>query len=209
MADGYLQLGALLYYLLHLSHLCGTVLQLYAQYLATGLHHVHQLHHLVGQELLWQSCGGHLHASECLDHCWGYLYESWMAIVHHAKRKETVGIAALHLYQIAVLYAVDKLLGNHSCSHLGIVHVAQEAFGRVLSVGHVWRQHLSLFAKKQRTAAIGLKLADTLSVYHRVLVQPQMAVSIYYEFFHLTNIWSPMISCTLRTSSSSIGSFTY
>ena len=132
-----------------------------------------------------------------------------MAVVKHTECEETVGIAVCHLNKIAVLYAVYELLCNNGCGHLGIVHIAQESLGGILSVNHIWRQHLALLTEEQRATAVGLQLTYALVVNHRVLIKPQMTVCVDYAFFHLTNIWSPMISCTFCTSASSIGSLTY
>ena len=137
---------------------------------------------------MWQSGCGNLYALECINHAAGHLHESCMAVIQHAEGKETVGIAVCHLNKIAVLYAVDELLCHYGCGHLCIVHIRKESFGGVLSVGHKRRQHLAFLTKEERATAVGLQLTDSLVVYHRVLIQPQMTMCIDYEFFHLTNI---------------------
>ena len=146
------------------------------------------------------------------------LIEPRMQVVCHAEAEETVGIFRANLLEIVVLQSVDELLNHHGGLHLCIVHVRQEHLGGVSTVDHKWWNHLHFLIKED--AATVLKRAYHLAVPRCVLLKPQMTVGIDYQvlhimgtvnqlFFHLTNIWSPMIRCTSFTSCSSIGSFTY
>ena len=132
-----------------------------------------------------------------------------LPVIGHAAAEETVGILPLHLFQIVVLQAVDKLLHHHGRTHLGVVHVREEHLGRIPAVEDKRRHHLHLLAEEDAPAV--LQRAYLLPVPARLLPQPQMAMRVNYlhEFFHLTNIWSPIISCTFATRSMSIGSLTY
>ena len=133
--------------------------------------------------------------------------EAILQVVNHSEAEEAVGILLLHLLEIVVLYAVDKFLYHNGSTYLSIVHVRKKHLCRVASVNHKRRQHLHLFAQEDRTTI--LRSADFLTVPRSILPQPQMAMGINnQEFFHLTNIWSPMIFCTSFTNSSSIGSLT-
>ena len=127
----------------------------------------------------------------------------------HSHTEESFGPLALHLGEVVVLASVNHLLHHHGRRHLGIVHVTQEHLGRVPSVCHEGWQHLSLLTKEQRPRPVLFQGPYRLATDHRVLPEPQMRMCVYYEFFHLTPIWSPIISCTFSTNCMSMGSLTY
>ena len=77
-----------------------------------------------------------------------------------------------HFEQVVVLHAIDNLLYHHGSAHLGIVHIAEEDFGTVLSVNHERRKHLHLLTKECATRAIGRKSTYGLAINDRVLAHP-------------------------------------
>ena len=80
--------------------------------------------------------------------------EAIVQIVGHAEDEETVRILLHDLREIVVLDAVDELLYDDGCRHLGVVHVREKHLGGIPSVDHERRQHLHLFAEEER-APIG------------------------------------------------------
>lgn len=115
------------------------------------------------------------------------LIETVLQIVTHATDEEAVGITALNLGKIVILYAINKLLYHDSGSHLCIIHVGEEYLGGVHTVNDKRRYHLYLLIQED-TAPV-LHGADDFPVPCGVLSQPQVAVCVDdYEFLHLTNI---------------------
>ena len=220
MADGYLQPWTLRDHLAQFTHLSVAVGKGDGENHALPFHLMKQEHHLlIAERPAQQTVAGDGHAAESLCRQLACIAdESWLEVIHHAEDEETVGIMLLNLVEIVVLYAVDEFLYYHGGRYLGIIHVRQEHFGAVPSVDHERGQHLHLFAEEECAAVVGS--ADDLSVPGRVLPEPQVAVGIDDKwlvflchslfpcqlFFHLTRIWSPMMACTSRTSSSSSGS---
>ena len=188
VTDGHLQLRTFLYHLFQFGHLCGAVGHVDGQQYLLLLHQVEHAHHLVAVQpyaafLQQQALGGNLDAAESLLYqLLGLLVESRLAELAQTAHEEAVGIAGSHVGQVFILYAVDKLLCDDCCRHLGIVHVRQEDFGRVATVNHKRRKHLPHLAHEERTAV--LQRTDGQVVHHRVLTQPQVGMRVDNRIFH-------------------------
>ena len=142
MSDGNLQRRTLCDDLLHLTHLHIAIRQIYREDHAVVFHQMEHLHHLwcghqdttVGQQ---QSVSRYLDGLKpTVDQRLCLCGKTRMEIVTHTTHEEAVGVQALHLFQIVILYAVDKLLCHHSGRHLGIVHIRKEHLGGVLAINH-------------------------------------------------------------------------
>ena len=186
------------------------------------LHHLRRIEHHppLGEQ---QAMGRNLDGLESpADKLARFLHEAGTAELAHAAHEEAVGVTPDHFLEVVVLNSVDKLLGDYSRRDLGVVHVGEEHLGRVAPVNHKRRKHLAHLAQELRAAAVVRQRADGQTVDHRVLLQPQMGVRVYYlkvhksfsfiaryELAQPTRFWSPMMSCTSFTSSQSMGSSTY
>ena len=151
MTDGNPQPRTLADHLAELAHLTVAVLEGDAQHHIVLLHQTEHLHHLVaGQGLSQEPMTGDGDASEAAlqNQRLSLRQEIRLPVVGHAAAEETVGILALHLFQIVVLQAVDKLLHHHSRTHLGVVHVREEHLGRIPAVEDKRRHHLHLLAEE-------------------------------------------------------------
>ena len=122
------------------------------------------------------------------DKCLCLTDKTWTKIITHTTDEETVWEATLHLHKIVVLDTVDKLLCDHSCRNLRIIHIGKEHLSRVSSVNHEWGQHLHFLVEEKRTRGITLRSLNLQVIPRRILFQPKMRVRINYVFFHLTRI---------------------
>ena len=202
MANGDTQAGTSSDDILQLGYLTVAVGQGDGEKHVVGFHETEHLQHrLTVQRTPEKPVAGNGHAAKATDgdQVGGLFQKIVGQIVGHAADQETVGVAAGYVGQIVVLQTVDELLHHDGSRDLGIVHVGEENLGRVAPVDHERGKHLHLLAQKQGTAI--RRSADDLLVPSRVLPQPEMAVGIdNQEFFHLTNIWSPMMRCTSFTN---------
>ena len=102
----------------------------------------------------------------------------------HSHAEKALRILPLNLRKVFILATVNQLLHHHGGAHLGVIHVGEEDLGRIPAVYQEGRQHLHFLV--QEDAASVLQGQDALPVHPCVLLQPQMAVCIYYEFAHVT-----------------------
>ena len=179
MAYGYLQPGALGDDFLQCLHLAVAVCKGDGEQGPTRLHQTEHAQHLCACERTSQepvARDGET-TEPLIQQRLGLLQEAVFQIVGHSEDEEAVRIFLLNLGEVVVLQAIDKLLYDDGCRHLGIVHVREKHLGRVTSVDDEWRHHLHLFAQEERTPVP--KGTDGFPVPLGVLPEPQMAMCIY------------------------------
>ena len=192
VSDGNLQFGTFLNHLFHLTNLHISISQFDAKNNTMLFHISEHMHHLVIQELNVQSCCRNLKSFKpLLYQLLGLWQETRLTCLWHSEAKETVRVLLLNLLQIAVLETVNKLLCDDSGRHLCIVHVRQKTFGSVLTIRHIWRQHLALLAKEDASATVRFQRVNGRTIHHCIYIQPQVSMRINNltsYFFHQTSL---------------------